>query len=211
MKTTTEQESFWAGEFGDNYISRNIGKELLAANVSFFARCLSKATNCNSIVEFGANVGMNLSALRILYPSIKLKAVEINKVACEELQSIHNDAAVFNSSINDYASSKDEPSDIALIKTVLIHINPSELQKTYEALYTSSKKYILICEYYNTKPVTVEYRGHSEKLFKRDFAGEMLDLYSDLKLVDYGFVYHREQSPVFNLIDDISWFLLEKN
>jgi len=43
--------------------------------------------------------------------------------------------------------------------------------------------------------------------FKRDFAGEMLDRYRDLKLVDYGFAYHRD--PAFSH-DDITWFLLEK-
>jgi spore coat polysaccharide biosynthesis protein SpsF len=55
--------------------------------------------------------------------------------------------------------------------------------------------------------VEVPYRGNSGKLFKRDFAGEMLDRYSDLQLLDYGFGYHRDpQFPV----DDITWFLLEK-
>jgi len=55
--------------------------------------------------------------------------------------------------------------------------------------------------------VSIPYRGHSDKLFKRDFAGEILDQFSDLRLVDYGFVWHRD-----NLFpqDDISWFLLEK-
>ena len=71
----------------------------------------------------------------------------------------------------------------------------------------SSKKYILICEYYNPSPTTISYRGHSDRLFKRDFAGEMLDKFSDLKLVDYGFSYHRDNSfPQ----DDITWFLLQK-
>ena len=31
--------------------------------------------------------------------------------------------------------------------------------------------------------------GHQEKLFKRDFASEMLDRYRDLPLVDYGVVF----------------------
>jgi spore coat polysaccharide biosynthesis protein SpsF len=44
-------------------------------------------------------------------------------------------------------------------------------------------------------------------LFKRDFAGEMMDRYPDLKLLDYGFVYHRD--PAFP-DDDITWFLMEK-
>ena len=40
-----------------------------------------------------------------------------------------------------------------------------------------------------------------------NFAGEMLDRFRDLRLVDYGFVYHRDVNfPQ----DDITWFLMEK-
>jgi len=62
-------------------------------------------------------------------------------------------------------------------------------------------------EYYNPVPVEVSYRGHQGKLFKRDFSGEMLDKFKDLRLIRYGFVYHRD--PSFPQ-DDITWFLLEK-
>jgi spore coat polysaccharide biosynthesis protein SpsF len=55
--------------------------------------------------------------------------------------------------------------------------------------------------------VEIPYRGHSGKLFKRDFAGEILDAYSDLNLIDYGFAYHRDN---YFKQDDITWFLLEK-
>ena len=67
---------------------------------------------------------------------------------------------------------------------------------------------MLIAEYYNPTPVEVTYRGHSRRLFKRDFAGELLSAYDDLQLVDYGFSYHGD--PVMPQ-DDITWFLLEKN
>ena len=33
--------------------------------------------------------------------------------------------------------------------------------------------------------------GYKGELFKPDFAGEMLDQYQDLEIVDYGFVWHR--------------------
>ena len=50
-------------------------------------------------------------------------------------------------------------------------------------------------------------RSHAGRLFKRDFAGELLDRYSDLELVDYGFQYHRDSDfPA----DDTTWFLLRK-
>ncbi|MFM6157881.1 MAG: pseudaminic acid biosynthesis-associated methylase, partial [Sphaerospermopsis kisseleviana] len=68
--------------------------------------------------------------------------------------------------------------------------------------------YLLIAEYYNPSPVAIPYRGHADRLFKRDFAGEVLDQHPELRLVDYGFVYRRD--PNFPQ-DDITWFLIEKN
>ena len=37
----TEQEEFWAGEFGDHYIERNMNKDLLASNCAFFTKVFS--------------------------------------------------------------------------------------------------------------------------------------------------------------------------
>jgi pseudaminic acid biosynthesis-associated methylase len=81
------------------------------------------------------------------------------------------------------------------------------LPEVYQKLYETSSRYICIAEYYNPTPMELNYRGHAEKMYKRDFAGEVLDIYPDLELVDYGFVYHRD--PVFEQ-GDITWFLLEK-
>ena len=98
--------------------------------------------------------------------------------------------------------------NFVLIKGVLIHINPEYLNQVYDLLYQTSNKYICICEYYNPTPVEVSYRGHQGKLFKRDFAGEIMDKFNDLELIDYGFVYHRDyQFPQ----DDMNWFLLKKS
>ena len=54
--------------------------------------------------------------------------------------------------------------------------------------------------------VTVNYRGNSDRLFKRDFAGELMDRYP-LRLIAYGFSYHRDN---YFPQDDSTWFLLEK-
>jgi pseudaminic acid biosynthesis-associated methylase len=97
--------------------------------------------------------------------------------------------------------------DLVLIKGVLIHINPDQLKKVYEKLVASTSRYLMVAEYYNPSPTTVTYRGHNDRLFKRDFAGELLDQFPGLQLVDYGFVYHRD--PNFPQ-DDITWFLLEQ-
>ena len=97
--------------------------------------------------------------------------------------------------------------DLVLCKGILIHINPDQLSKVYEKIYKSCKQYILIAEYYSTKPIKLTYRNHEEKLFKRDFAGELLQRYKKLKLINYGFSYHKDKYPQ----DDITWFLLKKN
>lgn len=63
-------------------------------------------------------------------------------------------------------------------------------------------------EYYNPIPVEISYRGNSDKLYKRDFAGEMMDMFNDLRLLDYGFVYHRDS--IHRNENDLNWFLMEK-
>ena len=97
--------------------------------------------------------------------------------------------------------------DLALIKGVLIHMNPDILGSVYKKLVNSMRRYLLVAEYYNPSPVTVKYRGKEVSLFKRDFAGEIMDEYPEMALVDYGFVYRRD--PAFHQ-DDLTWFLMEK-
>jgi pseudaminic acid biosynthesis-associated methylase len=205
MSYKTEQESFWAGQFGKEYISRNQSNTYLASNVNFFSKALSAADPLRSCLEFGANVGMNLKALRVLFPEIKLNGVEINSYAAKELRHLIGNENTFEQSILDFESNS--TFDLTLVKGVLIHINPMELQNVYDKLYSASNKYILICEYYNPTAVTIPYRGHHDRLFKRDFASELLEKYKDLVLRDYGFAYHRD--PKFPQ-DDITWFLLKK-
>ena len=201
----TDQEAFWAGDFGTDYIARNRGKLLLASNLNFFSKALKRAGKIRSCHEFGANIGMNLRALKLLYPEAAYSGVEINADACKELTKIIGQENVFNGSIFNFPVVT--KFDLSLIKGVLIHINPDMLNKVYEKLYEASNKYILVCEYYNPSPVKVSYRGHKDRLFKRDFAGELMERYSDLILVDYGFVYRKD--PVFPQ-DDVTWFLMKK-
>ncbi len=205
MSYKTEQEEFWAGSFGEDYIERNKSDELLASNLNLFSTVLKTATKPSSIIEFGANIGMNLKALYLLFPGIKSTGIEINAKASNQLGKVIGNDNVFNISIFDYEPKR--KFDISLIKGVLIHINPDMLSLVYKNLYDSASKYILLCEYYNPSPVAINYRGHHDRLFKRDFAGEMMQKYPDLVLSDYGFVYKRD--PLFPQ-DDITWFLLKK-
>ena len=156
-------------------------------------------------MELGANIGANSVALKNLYPDINIQGVEINSLAFKKLAKVLGKKNSFNQSIESFNGKKKY--DLVFTKGVLIHINPENLEKIYEKMFKLSKKYILIIEYFNPKPVSNEYRGHNEKLFKRDFAGEILKKYNSLRLIDYGFSYHGDYSfPQ----DDLTWFLLEK-
>ncbi len=204
-KFKTKQEEFWAGEFGSAYIGRNDDALLLASNFNFFSKALKHAGKISSCLELGANIGMNLKALQLLYPGVCLKAVEINPDAGLLLAKLIGGNNVFQGSIFEYFVA--EKVDLSFTKGVLIHIRPDMLATVYEKLYQASSRFILVCEYYNPSPVAISYRGHTDCLFKRDFAGEMLEKYPDLKLVDYGFAYRRD--PAFPQ-DDITWFLMQK-
>lgn len=201
----TEQEEFWSGIFGSEYIHRNSGEDALASNLNFFSHALSRASEIESCIEFGSNVGVNLKALKLLYPQLELQAVEINEKAVEHLKNFIPSSGIHHKSILDFKP--ESTCDLVLIKGVLIHINPDELKTVYDRLVAASHRYILVAEYYNPTPVSVPYRGHSDRLFKRDFVGEIMEKYPQLELIDYGFVYHRD--PCFPQ-DDITWFLLEK-
>jgi pseudaminic acid biosynthesis-associated methylase len=205
MAFRTEQEAFWAGQFGTDYMKRNDGGAALASNLSFFAHILRKASRVRSCIEFGANIGLNLRALKLLFPEMSQIGIEINPDAARVLARHIGESQVFQGSVFDYPVTV--PADLALAMGLLIHINPDMLAATYRKLYEASARWVLVCEYYNPTPIAIPYRNHSDRLFKRDFAGEMLDTFSDLELVDYGFVYRRD--PIFPQ-DDITWFLLEK-
>lgn len=204
MRELSEQETFWRGEFGDQYVARNQGSELIATNLALFGKALARTGRIDSLLEVGTNTGNNLRALHQLLPNCALHGVEINAKAHGEAQAL-GIAKVWHGSLFDYPS--EQMFQLTLSKGVLIHLAPELLPAAYAQLYELSQRYILLCEYYNPAPVEVRYRGNSGKLFKRDFAGEMLERYGDLELLDYGFCYHRDrQFPA----DDINWFLLEK-
>ena len=200
----TPQERLWAGEFGNDYIIRNRDGTLLDNNRALFDKILSRTQGVTSAIEFGANIGNNLRVLRELLPESELHSVEINATAAAEIQA-WGGATVEVASLLDFEPSRQW--DLSFTKGVLIHLPPEALPGVYDKLVAASSRYVMVCEYYNPTPVEVSYRGHEHALFKRDFAGEILDAHPELRLVDYGFTYHRD--PVHPL-DDSTWFLMEK-
>ena len=203
MKKINSQEKFWQGNFGNSYIKRNNHQKVVKNNFHFFKKVLNKKIKINTLIELGPNVGLNIIALNKIFKNLKITAVEINKKACEHLKKIKNVNIINNSILKFNLKSK---FDLVLIKGVMIHVHPKDLKILYKKIENLSKKYILICEYYNPYPISINYRGHKNKLFKNDYAGLFLKKYKNYKLVNYGFCYHLDKYP----LDDVNWFLLKK-
>jgi pseudaminic acid biosynthesis-associated methylase len=198
----TEQEDFWGGDFGNEYTDRNqFGSDVRA---KYFAKMLSKMYGVWKVLELGSNRGNNLQSIRTLSKNYELNGVEINEKAYAILKSLEGVKA-HNSSIQDFKT--DERFDLVMILGVMIHLNPDDLPAVYRKMYDLSSRYILINEYFNPSPTQLAYRGHDNKLYKRDFGGEFWDLHGDkVKLVDYGFLWKRVE-PTW---DDVTWWIFEK-
>lgn len=199
----TEQENFWHGNFGDDYTMRNARAK--NANYALFSRIISRTDSVDSIIEFGSNIGLNLQAIEAILPECKKAAVEINRSAISRLRQLQH-IEIFDTSVLNFESERKW--DLVLTKGLLIHISPDNLDLVYDKMFSHSRRYICLAEYYNPTPVTVLYRGSADRLFKRDFAGELMDRFPSIRLIDYGFCYHRDSN--FRQ-DDITWFLLEKS
>ena len=203
MNFTTSQEYFWAGEFGDEYQHRNVGEEIVSSNLRLFAEVLDKMpSDPQSVFEIGANIGLNLDALRMLLPHASLEALEINERAHNVLEE--KGFVAKRGSILDFEM--DQTYDLVLIKGVLIHINPEKLPDVYGKMACLAAEWLLFAEYYNPDPIELDYRGHEGRLFKRDFAGEFLDQNKDFELSAHGFRYRRSSLDR----DDTNWFLMRK-
>jgi len=204
MSFHTEQEQFWASDFGNDYPSRNEGEKMISSNLALFSKIFKNCPSIQSAAELGCNIGLNLIAINRINKQMKLRGYEINEKAALAARK-QNIAEVINTTVVESLDSS-QKFDLTFTKGVLIHINPDMLPKVYQNLYDLSNRYIMVCEYYNPAPVSIDYRGNKDRLFKRDFAGELIQQFN-LKLVDYGFNY---QHDPYLTNDDSTWFLMEK-
>jgi len=199
----TKQDEFWAGKFGDDYIDRS--QDLYPIALYVYSQILGKTPGVRTILELGANIGINLEAMHALLPWVTADAVEINAKAVRALRTKPFIQDVFHGSVLDYVPTKTY--DLVMTSGLMIHLAPEFLPQVYDTMVQASAKYLLVIEYYNPDPVEVPYRGHSGVLFKRDFAGELMDRHPGVELVDNGFFYRRDKNFPGG---DNFWFLLKK-
>jgi pseudaminic acid biosynthesis-associated methylase len=208
MSDPVVQAEFWRGEFGDSYTERNaVSPDQLRARCAMWSNILSHtlAVPPQSILEIGANIGVNLRALRALTDA-RLFATEPNEKARRRLIE---EGVLDASNVRDgLASSIDWPdavADLVFTSGVLIHIHPDNLEASLREIHRCTNRWIVTIEYFSDKPEMIPYRGREDLLFKRDFGGYWLDTFPNLRVTAYGFVWKRVTG-----LDNLTWWLFEK-
>jgi len=209
MSIHNKQINFWTGHAGNRYIKRNQSSDENHKNrINFWKNILSRvALNNNSkILEVGANIGLNLKAIKSI-KKFDLYAIEPNSNACQEI--IKNNILDKEHLLHDVANEigfSDNKFDIVFTCGVLIHIHPENLLDAMKEIYRVSKKYIVCAEYFSDKDEEINYHGEDGLLFKKDFGSFYLDNFPNLKLIDYGFSWKRVTG-----MDNLTWWIFEIN
>ena len=207
-KSDTAQLQFWRGGFGSEYIGRNTANvEQLRARVAMWAKIMD-CMICDpprSILEVGSNIGINLRALQTL-TGAELHALEPNGDARKIL--VDDGIVPASRALDGFAANiplADGAVDLAFTCGVLIHIHPDDLLASMSEVHRVARRHLVCIEYFADKPEMIPYRGHDDRLFKRDFGGYYLDNFPDLRTVDYGFAWKRETG-----LDNLTWWIFEK-
>lgn len=204
----TNQEKLWRGEFGNAYIGRNaVTDQRLAALTENWARILRTTMGAppRSILEVGANIGLNLRALRRLTDA-EFYGVEPNAQARGVL--IEHGIVPAANALDGLCSCialQDASVDLVFTSGVLIHIHPDDLLASCQEIHRVTRRYLVCIEYFSDRPEEIAYRGQTESLFKRDFGGFFLEHFPDLRVLDYGFAWKQLTG-----LDNLTWWLFEK-
>ncbi len=208
MTHSTPQAEFWRGDFGDAYTDRNLAlADQMQARLKLWSEILAHTISAppKSCLEVGANLGVNLRALQQL-TSARRFAVEPNDKARSILV---RDGVVEASDLKGGLAAKidfpDRVAELAFTSGVLIHIHPDQLAASLSEIHRCSARWIVCIEYFSDKPEMIPYRGHDDRLFKRDFGSLWLDSFPDLRPVAYGFAWKRITG-----LDNLTWWLFEK-
>jgi pseudaminic acid biosynthesis-associated methylase len=211
----TQQEDFWAGDFGREYTDRNsrpldewnefyrsiYGHTKLEMNAEFIGDLSREAR----ILEVGCNTGMQLVGLQAM-GFTNLYGIELQAYAVEKAREFVRGVNILQGSGFDLPF-KDNYFDLVCTNGVLIHIAPEDLPRIMSEMVRCSGRYIMGYEYFAPDTTAINYRGNQGFLWKTDFARVFLENHPELRLVKqhlYPYINDAEQGN-----QDVM-FLLEK-
>ena len=194
----TEQEQWWAGDFGSSYVDRN--KIDWRSRLDFWNDIVT-AIKPKSVLEVGCNRGHNLKCLRDIDSTIALWGCDVNQKAIDEASDAG--LAVSNTSVFDLANEFIGGFNLVFTAGVLIHVSDEDLDRAVGCIVAASNRYVLGIEYDHATGEEIDYRGHAQRLWKRPFA----EVYRrhGLNIISSGFL-----PSLTSGFDDCTFWLCEK-
>lgn len=197
----TNTAELWTGEFGSEYTRRNATTP--DARRQMWKMLLPRG--CESVLEVGANIGLNLEAIGSISDA-ELYAVEPNDMAREEL--IANEFVHERNVRADYADKigfPDEICDLVITSGLLIHIPTDKLLPSMKEIHRCAKRWIISAEYFAPSEEMIQYRGHMNALWRRDYGSIWLDNFNDLHCQGAVFAWKRMTG-----LDNLTFWIFEK-
>jgi pseudaminic acid biosynthesis-associated methylase len=200
-ETVTQQMKIWEEEFGKTYTDRN--EVDWRIRLPAFRQMLN-GLPIKKVLEIGCNRGHNLLALaELLGPNSELVGVEPNQYALELARALSVKVGILHGHSFDLPF-KDGYFDLVFTAGVLIHIPLEDLPTALSEAYRVSRRYVLAVEYFAAEEIAIQYQGHTDLLWKRNFLAHYQSQFSDLMLIRNGY-----WGPEFGF-DRTHWWLLEK-
>jgi pseudaminic acid biosynthesis-associated methylase len=210
----TKQMKTWAGNFGKEYTDRNALslQELDLLYQGYFGITRTEmnqdfVADFNKdmrILEVGSNIGNQLLLLQKMGFK-NLYGIELQTYAVELSKSRTTGINIIQGSAFDIPF-KDFFFDMVFTSGVLIHIAPENIAVVLDEIYRCTKRYIWGMEYFAESYTQIEYREHSDLLWKTNFPKLFLDRFANIKLAKKKFFKYLNDDNV-----DVMFLLLKEN
>jgi spore coat polysaccharide biosynthesis protein SpsF len=211
MSISVEQErilNLWKGNYGDEYFDRNAPrKEWVLNTIKAMSRILSSlhGAKLNKILEIGAADGINIESLQKITDA-DLYAIEPNKLAYERLlqKNLVPKENLYNKAMHEIKFD-DNQFDLVFTKGVMVHIAEEDLHDFCAEMIRISSRYVVAIEFFADTVEYISHRGQKNNLIKRDYGEFLMDNYSNLSLVDYGFLWKKSTG-----LHNFTYWIFEK-
>ena len=191
MSKFTKQMQEWASNFGKEYTDRNALslEELDLLYKGYFGitrmemnrKFVGDLDKDIKVLEVGSNIGNQLLCLQNMGFK-NLYGIELQSYAVELSKSRTKGINIIQGSAFDIPF-KDNFFDLVFTSGLLIHISPENVAEVLDEICRCAKQYIWGLEYYADDYSTINYRGHTDLLWKTNFPKLFLDRFKDLKSV----------------------------
>lgn len=173
-------EDVWAGDFGDQWIDRNI--DAYDGRGPFWESLITRL-GVERVLEVGCNVGGNLRWIEPRLPAGNTYGVDINRRSVELIHAMLPGANVLVGSARELPF-RDDWFDLVFTVGVLIHQPDGALQTVMREIARCSSRYVLCGELFSPDEEVIDYRGVERAIYKRDYGPPYLEAVPGLTLLE---------------------------